>query len=386
MHPRQYGVPFLGLLLLTVYLQGRVSAADAPTQGDLQPTMRAIFQALTQVFPWSLDPQQFEAPAQRQRIHEALRLLAANTHALESHRQDIPLSYDFLRRSLARTAQAAVQRYEQGQDQQARFAFQQLTAQCFACHSRFTHPQPFDLGKRFLTAQPLAQLPLRDQVRLAVATRQFETALETCETLFRSTTMTAAAIDLLGVFEDYLKMVLRVREDFARAIATFEQLLGRADVPPDLRARLQSWVVALQELQPQGFTGEALPRARALIEAGQRRNRFPNDQLGLVHFVVASSLLHRYVDAQAATTQALVEAYYLLGVAEAYISRTSWIAETPFFLEVAIRLDPPSPMAAQAYDLLNAYILASYTGSSGVHLPQEVQEYLEGLRRLRQGS
>ena len=43
-------------------------------------------------------------------------------------------------------------------------------------------------------------------------------------------------------------------------------------------------------------------------------------------------------------------------------------------------------MAAKAYDLLNAYILAAYTGSSGVHLPQEVQEYLEGLRRLWQGS
>ena len=43
-------------------------------------------------------------------------------------------------------------------------------------------------------------------------------------------------------------------------------------------------------------------------------------------------------------------------------------------------------MAAKAYDRLNAYILAAYTGSSGVHLPQDVQEYLEGLRRLRQGA
>jgi hypothetical protein len=62
------------------------------------------------------------------------------------------------------------------------------------------------------------------------------------------------------------------------------------------------------------------------------------------------------------------------------------VVETPFFLEMAIRLDPKSPVAAKAYDLLNAYILASYTGSSGVHLPEEIQEYLEGLRRLRQGS
>ena len=139
-----------------------------------------------------------------------------------------------------RVGQDAAQRYEQGQYQQARFALQQLTDQCFACHSRFTHPQSFDLGKRFLTTLPLAQLSLRDQVRLAVATRQFDTALETCETLFRSTTM--------------------------------------------------------------------------------------------------------------------------------------WVTETPFFLEMAIRPDPSSPMAAKAYDLLNAYMLAAYTGSGGVHLPEEVQE------------
>jgi hypothetical protein len=44
--------------------------------------------------------------------------------------------------------------------------------------------------------------------------------------------------------------------------------------------------------------GEALPRARALIESGQHRNRFPADYQGLIHFVVASSLLHRYVDAR----------------------------------------------------------------------------------------
>jgi hypothetical protein len=347
--------------------------------------MQALFQALIQVFPWSLDAQQFQAPEHRQRIHEALRLLAEHTSYLETHGQDVPLSFDFLRRTLARTAQDAVQRYDQGQDQQARFAIHQLTEQCFACHSRFTNPRPFDLGKRFLATIPLEQLALRDRMRLAVATRQFDTALETCEALFRSATITAAAIDGLGVFEDYLKIVLRVRHDFPRAIATLEQFGGRADVPPDLHVRLLSWLEALKEVQPQGNTGEALTRARALIETGQRRNRFPADQLGLVHFVVASSLLHGYVDAQAHTTPALVEAYYLLGVAESSISRTSWVVETPFFLEMAILLDPKSPTAAKAYDLLNAYMVTAYTGSAGLHLPHEVQEYLEELRRLHSG-
>jgi len=298
----------------------------------------------------------------------------------------VPPSFDFLRQTLAHTAHDVAQRYDQGQYEPARSALHQLTEQCFACHARFANPRPFDLGQRFLAALPLAQLPLRDRVRLAVATRQFDTALETCEALFRSTTVASADIDHLGVFEDYLKIVLRVREDFARAIAALGQFLGRDDVFPDLRARMLSWVAALKELQSQGTSGEPLGRARALIEAGQRRNRFPADQLGLVHFVVASGLLHRYVDAQAPTPQALVEAYYLLGMTESYISRTSWVAETPFFLAMAIRLDPQSPMADKAYDFLNAYIVTAYTGSAGTHVPQEAQEYLDSLRRLREGA
>jgi hypothetical protein len=385
MNTRRCGVPILCLLMLTVLIQGRGGAEEMPPTRPLQPTMQAIFQALTQVFPWSLDAQQFAAPGHRQRIHDALRLLAENTSALDAHGKDVPQSFGFLRRTLARTAHDVAQRYDQGQYQPARFALQQLTEQCFACHSRFTNPQPFDLGKRFLTAMPLEQLALRDRVRLAVATRQFDTALETCEALFRSASVTSADIDGLGVFEDYLKIVLRVQGDFPRAITTLEQFLGRADVLPGLRARVLSWVEALKELQPQGTSGAALARARALIAAGQRRNRFPADQLGLVHFVVASSLLHRSVDAQAPTTPALVEAYYLLGIAESSISRTSWVAETPFFLEMAIRLDPQSPMAVKAYDLLNAYMMTAYTGSAGTHLPHEVQESLEQLRRLRGG-
>ncbi len=386
MHRRRCGVLILCILMLTTLVQGRVLSQETPPRRDLQSTMQAIFQALTQVFPWSLDAEQFQAPGHRQRIHAALRLLAEHTSALESHGQDLPLSFDFLRHTLARTAHDVAQRYDKGQYQPARFALQHLTEQCFACHARFANPRPFDLGQRFLAAVPLAQLPLRDRVRLAVATRQFDTALETCEALLRSATVTSADIDSFGVFEDYLKIVLRVRQDFPRAITALEQFLGRVDVLPDLRVRLLSWVEALKEIQAQGTSGEALARARGLIEAGKRRNRFPADQLGLVHFVVASSLLHRYVDTQAPTTLALAEAYYLLGIAESYISRTTWVTETPFFLEMAIRLDPRSPLAANAYDLLNAYMMATYTGSAGTYLPPEVQEYLEQLRQLRGGS
>ena len=105
-----------------------------------------------------------------------------------------------------------------------------------------------------------------------------------------------------------------------------------------------------------------------------------------MHFVVASSLLHRLLTTKPTDTRALAEAYYWLGIAETSISRTSGLSEAPFFLETTIRLDPTSPIASKAYDVLNMYILTEYTGSLGTRVPSEVQEHLDELRRLRGGS
>ncbi len=374
------------LVMLLCLLQGRAVAQDSAARSRIKTTMHAFFQALTSAFPWSLDAQQFQAPEHRQRVLEALRTLAQQAGQLETHGQEVSQSFGFLRRSLARSAQDAAQRYEQEQYQQACFLLQGLTENCFACHSRLPNLQRFDLGKRFLEETQVASLPIPQRLKLEVATRQFDTALHTCEALLRSPVITAADMWLMGVFEDYLKISIRVRNDFPRAITVLEHFLERPDVPAELREQLLSWVQALTELQSHGTTDDALPRARALIETGQHRNRFPADHQGFVHFVVASSLLHRFLAAQPADKHALVEAYYLLGITETSISRTSWLSEAPFFLETAIRLDPTSTVAARAYDVLNTYILTAYTGSLGTRVPADVQEHLEELRRLRGGS
>ena len=100
--------------ILTLFLYGQVVAEDSAPRGSIQTTMHEFFQALTSVFPWSLDAQQFQAPEQRQRIQAALRALAQHAEQLDTHGQDVPQSFGFLRRSLARSAHDAAERYAQG--------------------------------------------------------------------------------------------------------------------------------------------------------------------------------------------------------------------------------------------------------------------------------
>ena len=120
---------------------------------------------------------------------------------------------------------------------------------------------------------------------------------------------------------------------------------------------------------------------------------FPEDPRSLVHFVEASRLLHRFVQARAEAPpgdaddrRRLGEAYYLLGVAEAHITSNYWYAETEFFLESAIRLAPDSDFARKAYAWLEEDVLIGYSGSAGLEVPNDVSDYLRELRELLDGG
>jgi hypothetical protein len=220
-------------------------------------------------------------------------------------------------------------------------------------------------------------------MRLAVAARQFDTALASCETLFQSSDIPAAQIDLMAIFEDHLRIAIRVRHDFPRTIRTLEAFQIRPDVPRYLSQHLTAWIEALRALQTESrHKNELLTQARALIQQGQDRNRFLADRQGLVHFMLASSLLHRFVDSDAKTKPQLAEAYYLLDVTESYMPRTSWISDTDFYLETAVRTAPSSSFGQQAFAFLEEYLIMGYSGASGLLLPSDIQQRLDDLRAL----
>lgn len=373
---------FLVAIIIIVPTPVRPDTADSDAKRDLRPTMHAIFQALTTAFPLSLDAQQFQSEKYRQSLHGALRNLTKNAAGLSQHGRHVPAGFDFLRQSLKQNAQETLELFEEGHFEEARFVLQQLTDNCFLCHSQLPSNRQFSLGKRFLEQIPIDRLSQHERVRLAVASRQFDIALSTSEALFRSTDIPAAQIDLMAFFEDYMRIGIRVQSDFTRIIKTLETFRQRSDVPHYLAQHLNSWIQSLKTLQADASQANDLTHARALIQVGQRHNRFLADRQGLVYFIQASSVLHRYVAADTKSKQQLAEAYYLLGVAESYIQRSSWISETEVFLEAAVRLAPTSPFGKKAYAFLEEYVMTGYTGSSGLHLPSDVQARLDELRRL----
>jgi hypothetical protein len=359
------------------------SQSDPPRTGE-QATMQRLLRDLSYVFGLTLNGDQLEDPGNHDPILSCLNSLAGNAEQMEMHGEAANPSTDFFRRSLARDANEAVLRFRQGQYEGTRFLIDQLVNNCFACHSRIPSDRLFLPGDRYLEDTAIEKLTAEDRARLQVTLRQFEEALDTYERLFASPQVSAEKIAVSTAFENYLRICLRVEDDCDRAIATFNRFRKRPDVPSYLDTRLELWTKDLRQLGKKRKVAQRDPlsQGRALIRDAQYHNEFPNDPRGTVRFVAATGYLHRYLQSAPTDTSRLAEAYYLLGVAESYITPSYWRSQTDVLLERSIRTSPRSVYGRMALNFLEEYTISGYTGSSGVNIPPDVQERLGQLRSL----
>ena len=369
----------LALLLAPALAVG----ADDPPGGDTtRAAMDPIFESIRFVLPLSLDDDRFQDPERRAEILAALNSLAENGAKLEDHGHSLDASFGYLSRSLARDTAEVRDRYVGGRFAEARFLLLQITDDCVACHSRLPSDRKFPMGEQFVTREAILALPLDERAKLEMATRQFDRAIATHEALFASPGVSPATLDLHGHFDDYLELCIRVRGDFERPVAAFETFLERDDLHASLRTNMTRWLAELRSLRERPPKGPPREQARTLIRAAESEERYPNDRSALVLYVTASSILHRHVAAAGKPRADAGEAYYLLGLIESRIGRSFWLSQTEHFLETAIRLDPSQPYAADAYELLEEFVVSGYTGSSGSHVPDDVQQRLDELRAL----
>ncbi len=381
--------PLVALALVVGCADGPFAGLTVAREAERQQTrstMAEILGALRVALPLGLSDSRFSDPGNREVLTGALDTLAENAAGLEAHASGRDAGFRYLSHSLAEDSRALALRFGEGRHREARFLLNQITENCVACHSRLPSAEASSLGKLLLEDVDVADLEPAERVRLEVATRQFDTALATYETMLRSPAATPARLDLEGLLTDYLVLVIRVKDDLPRARHMLEAFSARSDLPRYLERNVRSWITDLTHLERHPSAGPAVERSRALIEEARRRSGFPMDRTVLIYDLVASGILHRFVNEHREVSDEVAEAYYLLGVSEARIRRSFWLSEGEFYLETAIRMAPEADFAELAYARLEEETLAGYSGSSGLHLPPDVQRKLEELRALVDGS
>ncbi len=307
-----------------------------------------------------------------------MQAVAERASLLSEHARSDRFGFRYLGGKLASDLREVQRRYDRLEFESAGFLLLRATDNCVACHVRLEAGDS-PLAEDFAAETALATLPLEQRARLQVATRRFDDALASFETLLAAPDVRAT--NTLGALVDYLVVSVRVRRDFDRALATLERFAARPDIWPELQTDLEEWRSALREFTANQLEPPSLALGIQLTERAARRGRFVADRRSLVHFLLASAVLYQVVERELPLPE-LAHAYYLLGLQELHIGRDFWTAQGELFLETAIRLAPDTPVAGQAYALLEEEILAGYTGSGGLQLPEDEMQRLMGLRAL----
>ncbi|MCG8590099.1 MAG: hypothetical protein MJE66_12480 [Proteobacteria bacterium] len=355
-------------------------ALAAPSDGKPpQPTMAAIFETLRVVLPASLDAESFAAPERQAAIGAALAQLEHLAGDLESHGRAREAGFGYLSRTLAQDAAEISRRYRSGQFEGARFLYHQNLETCVTCHSRLPAARDFGLGRGLVASIDTDALPPRQRARLEVVTRQFAAALGTYERWFADPAARPEQIDRTGAYYRYLDVCLRIEGDPARALRTFEALAARKDLSASLRRDVDAWVRSLRGLEARPVDTPALARARDLLARGRALSASPHDAASLVYDIEASFTLQHFVDAASEPSEAVSEAYYLLGTIEARLWRSPWLSQAEPFLEASIRMAPGAAHAPRAYAALEELTLLGYSGSAGLQLPPDVERRLADL-------
>jgi tetratricopeptide (TPR) repeat protein len=356
-----------------------LATAGSASEPDVEQTrriMREVFDALHRLLPASLDEDRFADEALQPELRDAIATLARNAGALARHGAGGDESFAFLSRTLARDANEIERRFAAGRLEETRFLLNHITEDCVACHSRLPDPGDAPLSARFMDENAVRALPLAEQAQLAMATRQFERALAAYETMLASPGFDAGSIDLLGELDDYLEVCLRVKGDFERPARKLEAFRQRDDVRTTLRKEIDQWITDLRALGArapiEGFEAGRKLVKEAEAEAGGRDTRALH-----VRYHAAAGILHRYLSTLPTGDRRAAEAYYWLGLIESRVGRSYWLSETEHYLEAAIRLAPGDPIALDAYAFLEEFVTLGYTGSSGEHVPEDVQAWLE---------
>ena len=360
------------------------SPASAETTAETRSIMAKIFTSLTSVLPLSLSQDQFALPENRDKILADLKALRDGSTTLVEHTSKFEGSYGYIAKSMARDLRDIYTWYDRGSTTESRYLLQQVSENCISCHMKLPDPGHAPRMDSFFKNVNVTKLSPPERARMQVALRQFDDALKTWEDMF-ATWAKPTELFAMDALSEYLKVAIRVKNDPSRALKALTGLTKRTDLPKFMMREANAWKASLTRLSPEVLkSGNELARASKIIQSARRTMEYPLDRTGLVDYIVASGMLNRFLNSKTATPDQTSEAYYLLGITESLIGRSTWLTQTDFYLEAAIRAAPRSKHAQLAFDTLEQQVLLEYSGSGGTHIPNDIQANLEELRNMVQ--
>lgn len=348
--------------------------------------MNKAFNALSALVPFITEKEQFMKKSNQKIITEKLTEVR-NAFRSAKHedllKQDLfAPSYQLVNESLDESLKSL----NAGAKDYAHWRLKELTALCLDCHTRLptTHDSSFSSGEMTVDAAKytntynlgIAQMIVR---RYADAKTTFTRAID--EKLVKKEIK-----DLIDPFKQILLIDAKILKNPADMSVFVKHYLGKRELPDSVREDLVSWEKGLKKwedkkLPKDGFKNDVELKKFITNSVAPLNEQASFDAQYDVDMLLISGILSNYLFENPNSTLA-PDINYWIGRSEKYLKRENFFGSGDLFLKQCIKKYLTHPMAAKCLAEYKESIEFEFSGSSGTHIPKEIQNELKTLENM----
>lgn len=268
----------------------------------------------------------------------------------------------------------------------AREALRSMTGYCMACHTR-NNKGP-DFNGLDLPADTLAKsLRAVEAADFYASIRQFDRALTEYRKIISDASVSEhQPLDWARAVKSALAISVRVKKDPSLALDLVEKILATPRAPYYLKEQAASWKISLQQwkaetpVTPQTEEGYYAQSIK-LIAAAKSAQKYPADRAADMLYLRASGAVHDLLGFKP-RGQHFTEALFLAGLSYEVLRDLNLWDMHEFYYLACIQEGPHTEQARQCFKHYEENIYASFTGSGGTFLPDDIKLKLKKLDEL----
>lgn len=372
-----------------VLCAGIASGQLSPPQGELQETrklMDSLLGELLALKPHMVSEEKFKATENEANIalhlKEFTRLARLTQHDPELKTENYKFSQHVFEEHIADTERS----FRLGSKSYARWQLMSTVSLCMNCHIQLPLANA-KFGQ--FTSAGLFTSPF-EKAEFYFSTRAFDQALRTYENLVQEFPANKVPQDQVETALDrQLAYYGRLTRDPDTAIKKLKAQMASPGLPKLLKKEISSAIDQFQiwkkepsfdarRASEEQILEFARKHLKAVVESPRNLDQTGSRNVALYR---TSGVLLEYLRGHA-TSKAVPEVLYWLAVCDYANQQGHIFALSELYLRECMMKYPANPIAKKCYSEYESQKIFGYTGSSGTHLPPDVQKELEQLKRL----
>ena len=355
-------------------------------KGKVAVIMHKFYADLLALKPYIVSPKAFEDPKNEKKIKKRIDKMTKDIAQAEKegvlgsalHKVSMEAFYDHM--------QELGVVFDRGNKKYAHWMLNSMTSLCVSCHTQLPQAGQPDLAETD-NYKKLSGERLFREAEFYFVTRRFDLAESGFRKAIKNYPENKLGIDdLETAVRRTLAIYARIKRDPVLGAARMKEILGNKKLPKFLRKNVSAWMGLFNRWEKEGkidvdevTSQELLKFAKEKLKPDLWDKMVDAGDPQVVTFLRVSGLLYEYLfkhPKDKYTPNMLL----LLARCEQKLKNEFFFSLGDLYLRECIVKYPKSAAAKECYKEYEESVIASYSGSSGTHLPSDVKQSLRALK------